>query len=200
VTRRLPPWREASRESSIPAADAVSSPEGNTFRTRYRKVRTPRRGRRSSLGGTGRFHIWPVVVCCTRRAQNRESMSQALERIRQCVHVLHRKSLGCSLPTPGIGSTFKRYLRNCCHPCLFELGLLFAGLNAAPGIRDAVSLSWKIPHSQWVLVALAATAGSLGATMPEGPVCTSRFSSIPRLGEKTLLEGSIVRKWGVYSQ
>jgi hypothetical protein len=30
-----------SRESLNPGADAVSSAEGNTFRTRYRKVRTP---------------------------------------------------------------------------------------------------------------------------------------------------------------
>jgi hypothetical protein len=36
-----------SRESQSPGADAVSSAEGNTFRTRYRKVRTTRRGRRT---------------------------------------------------------------------------------------------------------------------------------------------------------
>ena len=36
-----------SRESQSPGADAVSSAEGNTFRTRHRKVRTTRRGRRT---------------------------------------------------------------------------------------------------------------------------------------------------------
>src|SRR6266699_4101130 len=36
-----------SRESLDPSADAVSSAEGNTFRTRHRKVRTTRRGRRT---------------------------------------------------------------------------------------------------------------------------------------------------------
>ena len=36
-----------SRESLDPGADAVSSAEGNTFRTRHRKVRTARRGRRT---------------------------------------------------------------------------------------------------------------------------------------------------------
>ena len=36
-----------SRESLDPGADAVSSAEGNTFRTRHRKVRTTRRGRRT---------------------------------------------------------------------------------------------------------------------------------------------------------
>ena len=36
-----------SRESQSPGADAVSSAEGNTFRTRHRKVRTVRRGRRT---------------------------------------------------------------------------------------------------------------------------------------------------------
>src|SRR5207302_253107 len=38
------PW---SRESQSPGADAVSSAEGNTFRTHHRKVRTARRGRRT---------------------------------------------------------------------------------------------------------------------------------------------------------
>ena len=37
----------SSLESSFPGADAVSSAEGNTFRTHYRKVRTARRGRRT---------------------------------------------------------------------------------------------------------------------------------------------------------
>jgi hypothetical protein len=36
-----------SRESLFPGADAVSNAEGNTFRTRHRKVRTARRGRRT---------------------------------------------------------------------------------------------------------------------------------------------------------
>ena len=36
-----------SRESQSPGADAVSSAEGNTFRTHHRKVRTTRRGRRT---------------------------------------------------------------------------------------------------------------------------------------------------------
>src|SRR6266446_1089945 len=36
-----------SRESQSPDADAVSSAEGNTFRTHHRKVRTARRGRRT---------------------------------------------------------------------------------------------------------------------------------------------------------
>ncbi len=36
-----------SRESLDPSADAVSSAEGNMFRTRHRKVRTTRRGRRT---------------------------------------------------------------------------------------------------------------------------------------------------------
>ena len=36
-----------SRESQSPGADAVSSAEGNTFRTHHRKVRTARRGRRT---------------------------------------------------------------------------------------------------------------------------------------------------------
>jgi hypothetical protein len=36
-----------SLESSVPGADAVSSAEGNTFRTRHREVRTARRGRRT---------------------------------------------------------------------------------------------------------------------------------------------------------
>ena len=36
-----------SREISVPGADAVSRAEGNTFRTRHRKVRTARRGRRT---------------------------------------------------------------------------------------------------------------------------------------------------------
>ena len=36
-----------SRESLDPGADAVSSAEGNTFRTHHRKVRTARRGRRT---------------------------------------------------------------------------------------------------------------------------------------------------------
>src|SRR5262249_21734372 len=36
-----------SRESQSPGADAVSSAEGNTFRTHQRKVRTARRGRRT---------------------------------------------------------------------------------------------------------------------------------------------------------
>ena len=38
-----------SRESQSPGADAVSSAEGNTFRTHHRKVRTTRRGRRTLL-------------------------------------------------------------------------------------------------------------------------------------------------------
>ena len=36
-----------SRETLNPGADAVSSAEGNTFRTHHRKVRTTRRGRRT---------------------------------------------------------------------------------------------------------------------------------------------------------
>ena len=36
-----------SRESLVPGADAVSSAEGNTFRTHHRKVRTARRSRRT---------------------------------------------------------------------------------------------------------------------------------------------------------
>jgi len=36
-----------SRESQSPGADAVSSAEGNTFRTHHRKVRAARRGRRT---------------------------------------------------------------------------------------------------------------------------------------------------------
>ena len=36
-----------SRESLDPGADAVSSAEGNTFRTHHRKVRAARRGRRT---------------------------------------------------------------------------------------------------------------------------------------------------------
>jgi hypothetical protein len=36
-----------SRESQSPGADAVSSAEGNTFRTHHRKIRTTRRGRRT---------------------------------------------------------------------------------------------------------------------------------------------------------
>jgi hypothetical protein len=36
-----------SRESQSPGADAVSSAEGNTFRTHHRKLRTARRGRRT---------------------------------------------------------------------------------------------------------------------------------------------------------
>jgi hypothetical protein len=36
-----------SRENLVPGADAVSSAEGNTFRTHHRKVRTARRGRRT---------------------------------------------------------------------------------------------------------------------------------------------------------
>ena len=36
-----------SRESQSLGADAVSSAEGNTFRTHHRKVRTTRRGRRT---------------------------------------------------------------------------------------------------------------------------------------------------------
>jgi hypothetical protein len=36
-----------SRESQSPGADAVSSAEGNTFRTHHCKVRTARRGRRT---------------------------------------------------------------------------------------------------------------------------------------------------------
>src|SRR4026208_360298 len=36
-----------SRESQSPDADAVSSAEGNTFRTHHRKVRAARRGRRT---------------------------------------------------------------------------------------------------------------------------------------------------------
>ena len=37
----------SSRESLVPGADAVSSAEGNTFRTHHRKVRTAWRGRRT---------------------------------------------------------------------------------------------------------------------------------------------------------
>ena len=44
-----------SRESQSPGADAVSSAEGNTFRTHHRKVRTTRRGRRT-------WHVWKLVV------------------------------------------------------------------------------------------------------------------------------------------
>jgi hypothetical protein len=40
----------------------------------------------------------------------------------------------------------------------------------------------------------AATAGSVCATMPEASLHFPFFAN-PRLGEKTLLEGSIVRKW-----
>src|SRR5205823_2533867 len=50
-----------SRESQSPGADAVSSAEGNTFRTHHRKVRTARRGRRTwhvqKLLGRERCHV-----------------------------------------------------------------------------------------------------------------------------------------------
>jgi hypothetical protein len=44
-----------SLENSFPGADAVSSAEGNTFRTRHREVRTARRGRRT-------WHVQKLLV------------------------------------------------------------------------------------------------------------------------------------------
>ena len=100
-----------SRESQSPGADAVSSAEGNTFRTHHRKVRTTRRGRRTWHVQT--LFARPAILAgkptnkavstaaepverraeakgnasqqSTRRTQSRVSVSHALERIRQTV-------------------------------------------------------------------------------------------------------------------
>jgi hypothetical protein len=65
--------------------------------------------------------------------------------------------------------------------------------------RHAVDPSWKTRPSQLALAAVRPPPAR-SARPCQDAVCTARFSLIPRLGEKTLLEGSIVRKLGVYFQ